>query len=66
MIAMKHTIKAKIGTRSVKVSDPIHHRLRIIAAQERMTLQDFIHNLLATGLKRKIYKDFLPSDEPTE
>ena len=63
MIAMKSTISKNAGTRSVKVSDPIHHRLRVLAAQKRMRLQVFIDNMLATGIKRRIYDDFLPGDE---
>jgi hypothetical protein len=64
MIAMKNIItKAKAPTRSVKVADPLHHKLRIKAAQERMGLQEFIHGMLTTGMKLKIYKEFLPTGE---
>jgi hypothetical protein len=66
MLAMKTTLnKPKIGTRggnvqhevnaasrSVKVSDDIHYRLRVIAAQKRMGIQEFIEKLLLSGLKR--------------
>jgi len=63
MIAMKNpskttnVTKAKAAaeelpnTRSVKVSDPIHYRLRIMAAHKRLRLQDYIDTLLTTGLE---------------
>jgi len=39
------------NTRSVKVSDPIHYRLRIMAAHKRLRLQDYIDALLTSGLE---------------
>jgi hypothetical protein len=62
MIGMKTTIKqppttttrddAVYKSRSVKVSDPIHYRLRVLAAKKRMGIQEFIEKLLLSGLKR--------------
>jgi predicted HicB family RNase H-like nuclease len=65
MIIMKHSLikpnaKPNEGTRSVKVADAIHHRLRILAAQKRMTLQDFLHQMLVTAIKRKVYDETAP------
>jgi len=57
VIAMKHNIKARNTTRSVKVLDPIHHRLRVLAAQKRVPLQDFINNLLDISIKLRLYDE---------
>jgi hypothetical protein len=71
MIIMKHSLtklnaKPNAGTRSVKVADAIHHRLRILAAQNRMTLQEFLHHMLATAIKRRIYDDFRSEAAPND
>jgi hypothetical protein len=67
MIAMKQHIKANnSATRSVKVLDPIHHRLRVLAAQKRMPLQAFINALLDISIKQKLYDKFLEAAPKAE
>jgi hypothetical protein len=57
---MKYTFNTPSAvTKSVKVLDPIHHRLRVLAAQKRMPLQEFINLLLDISMKQKIYEQFL-------
>jgi hypothetical protein len=67
VVAMKQHIKANnSATRSVKVLDPIHHRLRVLAAQKRMPLQAFINALLDISIKRKLYDEFLEAAPKAE
>ncbi len=45
-------------TRTVKIADMIHHRIRVLSVQKRMPMQEFIENLLVAGLKDKAYEKF--------
>lgn len=42
-------------TRTVKISDDIHHKIRVLSVQKRMPMQEFIENLLLFGLREKAY-----------
>lgn len=46
-------------TRTVKIADVIHHRIRVLSVQKRMPMQDFIEGLLVSGLKEKVYDKFV-------
>lgn len=45
-------------TRTVKISDVLHHRIRVLSVQKRMPMQEFIEGLLNFGLKEKAYEKF--------
>jgi len=45
-------------TRTVKIADGIHHRIRVLSVQKRMPMQNFIENLLLAGLRDKVYEKF--------
>lgn len=44
-----------VRTRTVKISDTIHHRIRVLSVQKRVPMQDFIETLLLFGLREKAY-----------
>jgi histone acetyltransferase (RNA polymerase elongator complex component) len=44
--------------RTVKVSDVLHHRIRVISVQRRIPMQHFIEQLLTVGLREKVYEKF--------
>jgi hypothetical protein len=57
MIAMKasKTVKPPPSTgisRSVKVADEIHYRVRQVAARKRLGVQELIEKLIVSSLKR--------------
>lgn len=45
-------------TRTVKIADPIHHKIRVLSVQKRIPMQDFIENMLLAGLRDKVYEKF--------
>lgn len=49
----------KTKTRTVKIADVIHHRIRVLSVQRRMPMQDFIEGLLTHALRDKTYEKFL-------
>ena len=61
--SMSATKKPKM-TRTVKISDIIHHRIRVLSVQKRMPMQSFVECLLLNGLRDKSYDKFL-ADEKT-
>jgi hypothetical protein len=50
-------------TRTVKISDVIHHRIRVLSVQKRMPMQEFIEGLLLFGLREKAYDKFIEDGE---
>jgi hypothetical protein len=48
--AAKPTSKGR--NRTVKVSDALHHRARMISVQRRIPMQHFIEEVLDRGLRR--------------
>jgi hypothetical protein len=52
------TVKPKM-TRTVKIADVLHHRIRVLSVQKRMPMQEFIENLLQAGLRDKTYEKFV-------
>lgn len=48
----------KRKNRTVKVSDVLHHRIRVLSVQRRIPMQCFIEQLLTVGLRDKIYEKF--------
>lgn len=44
--------------RTVKVSDGLHHRIRVLSVQRRIPMQSFIEQVLEFGLKNKVYENF--------
>lgn len=50
-------------TRTVKISDVIHHRIRVLSVQKRMPMQNFIEHMLLAGLRDKVYEKFLAEAE---
>lgn len=44
--------------RTVKVSDILHHRIRVLAVQRRIPMQHFIEQLLTVSLREKVYEKF--------
>jgi hypothetical protein len=51
----------KSPTRTVKISDEIHHKIRVISVQKRTPMQEFIETLLTRGLRR--YEKLVPETE---
>jgi hypothetical protein len=51
--------KTKSMTRTVKISDMVHHRIRVLSVQKRMPMQNFIECLLLAGLRDKVYDKFV-------
>lgn len=45
-------------TRTVKIADVIHHKIRVLSVQKRMPMQEFIEGLLVAGLRDKAYEKF--------
>lgn len=45
-------------TRTVKIADDIHHKIRVLSVQKRLPMQNFIENLLLAGLRDKVYEKF--------
>lgn len=52
-------------TRTVKIADGIHHRIRVLSVQKRMPMQNFIENLLLAGLRDKVYEKFVEDETRT-
>ena len=50
-------------TRTVKIADMIHHRIRVLSVQKRMPMQEFIEGLLLYGLRDKAYEKFVSESE---
>jgi hypothetical protein len=50
-------------TRTVKISDVIHHKIRVLSVQKRLPMQEFIECLLVAGLRDKAYEKFLGDAE---
>jgi hypothetical protein len=48
----RREIQASRRTRTVKISDMIHHKIRVLSVQKRMPMQEFIEDLLLFGLRR--------------
>jgi hypothetical protein len=48
-------------TRTVKIADVLHHKIRVLSVQKRMPMQEFIENLLTAGLRDKTYEKFADS-----
>lgn len=44
--------------RTVKLSDVLHHRIRVLSVQRRIPMQHFIEKLVTAGLRDKIYEKF--------
>jgi hypothetical protein len=53
----------KTKTRTVKISDGIHHRIRIVSVHRRQPMQELIELLLERGLKR--YETPMPAPAET-
>jgi histone acetyltransferase (RNA polymerase elongator complex component) len=49
-------------TRTVKIADVLHHRIRVLSVQRRMPMQELIEGLLTAGLKDKVYDKFADAD----
>jgi hypothetical protein len=60
---MKNTKTKTVMTRTVKISDAIHHRIRVLSVQKRMPMQEFIEGLLLHGLRDKAYDKFIADSE---
>lgn len=60
----KTTDTAAPRTRTVKIADVIHHRIRVLSVQRRMPMQNFIEGLLLYGLKEKAFEKFEEKSEP--
>jgi histone acetyltransferase (RNA polymerase elongator complex component) len=45
-------------TRTVKISDILHHKIRVLSVQKRMPMQEFIEGILTHGLREKVYDKF--------
>jgi hypothetical protein len=50
-------------TRTVKISDIVHHRIRVLSVQKRLPMQEMIEGLLLFGLREKAYDQFLTDTE---
>jgi histone acetyltransferase (RNA polymerase elongator complex component) len=46
-------------TRTVKIADVLHHKIRVLSVQKRMPMQEFIEGLLTAGLRDKVYDKFV-------
>ncbi len=55
--------KPKVAVKLVKIPDPVHYRLKIIAVTKRMMLEDLIKSMLDMGIKMKIYDDIQPAEK---
>lgn len=44
--------------KTVKISDSLHHEIRVLAVEKRIPLQSFIEQVLRSGLERKVYDKF--------
>jgi hypothetical protein len=62
LLSMKSNIRRKSPTRTVKVSDVLHHRIRVLSVQKRIPLQDFVESMLTVGLREKIYDKFVEDE----
>lgn len=51
-------MKSNKITRTVKIADKIHHKIRVLSVQKRMPMQEFIDALLNAALKDKTYEKF--------
>lgn len=49
-------------TRTVKIADVLHHRIRVLSVQKRMPMQEMIEGMLIAGLKDKVYDKFADAD----
>jgi hypothetical protein len=62
MIAMKTSKQIKQPkpvpppSRSVKIADDIHYQCRVLAAERRMGIQEFIEEVLVDKLRRMVTK----------
>jgi hypothetical protein len=59
---MKSNLRKKSPTRTVKVSDVLHHRIRVLSVQKRIPLQEFVESMLTVGLRDKIYEKFVEDE----
>jgi hypothetical protein len=50
--------KTPAMTRTVKIADGIHYKIRRLSVERRMPMQDFIELLLLYGLRNKAWKAF--------
>lgn len=50
-------------TRTVKIADQIHHKIRMLSVKHRMPMQYFIERLLLHGLRSKAWESFNAEDE---
>lgn len=58
-IATSAAAKPRKGrNRTVKVSDVLHHRIRVLSVQRRIPMQHFIEQLLTVSLREKVYEKF--------
>lgn len=58
MKAKTQNEKPKKRTRTVKISDELHHTVRVISVERRIALQDLVENLINFGLAKKVHEKF--------
>jgi hypothetical protein len=56
-------MRKKLMTRTVKIDDEIHHKIRMLSVRERMPMQDFIERLLKHALLLKPWETWRADDE---